>query len=60
MKYCRKAINFDLRISDLKLYFNKNGLFTLYDEFDNEIGSTECDNIEDALEELQKQSDLSI
>lgn len=45
---------------EYKLYKNQDETYTLFDEFDNEIGSTECDTIEDALEELQNQNDLSI
>lgn len=45
---------------EYKLYKNQDESYTLFDEFDNEIGSTECDNIDDALEELQNQNDLSI
>lgn len=45
---------------EYKLYKNQDESYTLFDDFDNGIGSTECDNIEDALEELQNQNELSV
>ncbi len=46
---------------EYRLYKSSNGEYVLFDEYDNEVGITDCDNIEEALEELrEKEQDLEL
>lgn len=47
--------------NEYKLYLNRDGEYVLFDEYDNEVGITDCDNIEEALEEFrEKEQDLEL
>lgn len=46
---------------EYKLYKKQDETYLLFDEYDNEVGITDCDNIEEALEELREnEQDLEL
>lgn len=43
--------------NEYKLYLNQEGTYTLFDEDEIEVGITECDNIEEALNEIEQKNE---